>query len=84
MAEEETKEVYFYDIYAADVNGADVYFGSDIMGSISNGVLTVCVISKKNRPYYRVKRSKIGYSNKKTYIRNNLAEFGSGRCRDLY
>lgn len=49
MAGEETKEGYFYDIYAADVNGADGYFDNEYMGSISNGVLRVCVISEKKQ-----------------------------------
>lgn len=61
MGADDPEEVYFYDIYAADVNGAAVYFDGDYMGTISNGGLIVRVMSDKTRPYYRVKLTKDGY-----------------------
>lgn len=61
MGADNPEEVYFYDIYAADVNGASVYFDSEYMGTISNGGLIVRVISDKTRPYYRVRLTKDGY-----------------------
>jgi len=61
MGANNPEEVYFYDIYAANVNGAAVYFDGEYMGNISNGGLTVRVISEKTRPYYRVKLAKDGY-----------------------
>lgn len=60
---DDEEQLYFYDIYAADVNGAAVYFDGEYMGTISNGALTVRVMSEKSRPYYRVKLVMDGYQN---------------------
>ncbi|WFN34416.1 PEGA domain-containing protein [Methanogenium sp. S4BF] len=57
---ERAEVVSYYDIYA-DVNGAAIYFDNEYMGDISKGLLTVCVVSSKTRPYIRVKAVMDGY-----------------------
>ena len=54
------EQISFFDVYA-DVNGAAVYFDNEYMGDISNGVLTVRVVSTKSRPYYHVTVKKENY-----------------------
>lgn len=57
---ERAEMVSYYDIYA-DVNGAAIYFDNEYMGDISKGVLTVCVVSSRTRPYNRVTAKMDGY-----------------------
>ncbi|MDE4908701.1 PEGA domain-containing protein [Methanogenium marinum] len=57
----ETADVLsFYDIYL-DVNGAAIFFDDEYMGQISNGMLTVRVVSPDKRPYYQVSAINNGY-----------------------
>ncbi len=57
---EQPEVISYYDIYA-DVNGAAIYFDNEYKGNISKGSLTVCVVSTKKRPYYRVTAKMDGY-----------------------
>ena len=57
---DEAEEVFFYDIYA-DVDRAAVYFDSEYVGDLSGGVLTVRVVSEKEKPYDHVTLKLDGY-----------------------
>ncbi len=64
---EKTEVTTYYDVYS-DVNGAAILFDNKYMGQISNGILTVPIVSSEKRPYYLVSARKSGYHTATTFL----------------